>query len=186
MKTEQLTAAVFTDLLDPAVTLLDVCRRHAIPIEDLPAILAGDQFQIASRALNQAMELRAQALAPERAERALATLERIIEQEPTTTSHAECIRRAASTLLRATKPEPRASARADATTPENPTPTPARTPADPAAGRHRAHHDDPAPKPGPADRPHNPLPDRPTPPDPDHKEHARPRADHAAAPNAPA
>ena len=103
MNTEQLTAHVFTDLLDPAVPLLDVCRRHGVPIEDLPAILESEPFQIASRALNRATELRAEALAPDRTERALATLDAIIAQTPTSASHTECIRRAATALLRAAK-----------------------------------------------------------------------------------
>ncbi len=104
MNTPELTQALFTDLLDPAISLLDVCRRHALPIEHLHDVLASEQFQSAVDALNRAMELRTRALAPERAERALATLDAIARQTPTTPSHTECVRRAAGALLRATQP----------------------------------------------------------------------------------
>jgi hypothetical protein len=104
MNTHTLTDALFTDLLDPAVPLLEVCRRHALPIGHLHDILAGDRFQSAVRALNRAMQLRSQALAPERTERALATLDAIARQTPTSPSHTECVRRAAGALLRATQP----------------------------------------------------------------------------------
>lgn len=99
-----LTDALFTDLLDPAISLLDVCRRHALPIEHLHDVLASEQFQSAVDALNRAMELRTRALAPERTERALATLDAIARQTPATPSHTECVRRAAAALLRATQP----------------------------------------------------------------------------------
>jgi hypothetical protein len=131
MNTPELTQALFTDLLDPAISLLDVCRRHALPIEHLHNVLEGEQFQSAVRALNRAMQLRAQALAPERTERALATLDAIARQTPTTPSHTECVRRAAGALLRATQPPkpPKSPAKRRETAPAapqsgEPTPSP--------------------------------------------------------------
>lgn len=107
MHTHQLTNELFNDLLDPCLSTLDVCRKHAVPITDLRLILASEHFQQTARALIEAEELRSAALAPDRRERALATLDAITQQTPTTPTHTECIRRAAATLLRATKPAQR-------------------------------------------------------------------------------
>lgn len=112
-----LTDAVFNDLLDPTITLLDVCRQHAIPIENLPAILSSDPFRIATEALHAATDLRAKALAPERRERALATLDTIVRQPPTSPAHTDCIRRAAGALLRATQPPRESSKKSPASRP---------------------------------------------------------------------
>jgi hypothetical protein len=117
MHTHQLTNELFNDLLDPRIPTLDVCRKHAIPITDLRLILASDHFQQSAQALIEAEELRAAALAPDRRERALATLDAITQQQPSTPTHTECIRRAASALLRATKPDAR-PARTPAAAPE--------------------------------------------------------------------
>lgn len=135
MNTPTLTQALFTDLLDPAISLLDVCRRHTLPIEHLHDVLASEQFQSAVDALNRAMELRTRALAPERTERALATLDAIARQTPTTPSHTECVRRAAAALLRATQPpkptkEPKARRGATPVPPETTQTTPSTEPAD--------------------------------------------------------
>lgn len=106
MDTPELTNDLFNDLLDPRIPTLDVCRKHAVPITDLRRVLESAEFQEAAEALIAAEELRAKALAPDRRERALARLDAITQQEPTTPTHTECIRRAASALLRAAKAEP--------------------------------------------------------------------------------
>ena len=134
MEHHTLTNGLFNDLLDPRIPTLDVCRKHGIPITDLRDILASEHFRQAAEALIAAEELRSRALAPDRRERALATLDAIASQEPTTPTHTECIRRAAGAILRATKPDPREPARtAKATTtapddnpaaPDTPTPDP--------------------------------------------------------------
>lgn len=103
MEHHTLTNELFNDLLDPRIPMLDVCRAHAITVNQLSRILASPEFQDAADALDLAEQLRARALAPDRRERALATLDAIASQQPTTPSHTECIRRAASALLRATK-----------------------------------------------------------------------------------
>lgn len=106
MEHHTLTNELFNDLLDPRIPMLDVCRAHAITVNQLSRILASPEFQDAADALDLAEQLRARALAPDRRERALATLDAITQQEPTTPTHTECIRRAASALLRAAKAEP--------------------------------------------------------------------------------
>ncbi len=118
MHTHELTNELFNDLLDPCLSTLDVCRKHAVPITDLRLILASDHFQQSAQALIEAEELRSAALAPDRRERALATLDAITQQQPSTPTHTECIRRAASALLRAAKPDQR-----PAHTPAKPEPT---------------------------------------------------------------
>lgn len=119
MEHHTLTNELFNDLLDPRIPMLDVCRAHAITVNQLSRILASPEFQEAADALDLAEQLRARALAPDRRERALATLDAIASQQPTTPSHTECIRRAASALLRATK-EARTTNRTPATDTHDP------------------------------------------------------------------
>ena len=123
----RITPELANDLFTPSVPILDLCRRHGVALPDLVAIMETDWFRENADALDRAEQLRSAALAPDRRERALTTLDAITSQESTTPSHTECIRRAATAMLKATTPnEPRASARAapqDPTPPNDPTPT---------------------------------------------------------------
>jgi hypothetical protein len=154
MDTHELTNDLFNDLLDPRIPTLDVCRKHAVPITTLRRILESEEFQEAAEALIAAEKLRSKALASDRRERALATLDAITQQSPTTPTHTECIRRAASALIRATN-EPRPPARAVSTPaadnenlpthPSKPSPTPSENsaPDQPAPNGPTQHHHSP-------------------------------------------
>lgn len=98
--------AVLRELLNPDTPLDQIAERHDLPIPDLLAILESDDFHAAADALARAESIRAAALAPVRRERALRSLTALAGQEPTSATHAESVRRAATAILKETRPDP--------------------------------------------------------------------------------
>jgi hypothetical protein len=124
--------AVIRELLNPDTPLDQIAERHDLPIPDLLAILESDAFHAAADALARAESIRTAALAPVRRERALRSLTALASQEPTSATHAESVRRAATAILKETRREA-------AEQPARPaTPRPPQIPATSELSRHAA------------------------------------------------
>jgi hypothetical protein len=104
------TDELLSDLLDPSKSVFDICHAHGLTLDELAQATDSERFRRATLLLNHIADRREHALAPLRRERALEALDRIANQQPTTATHTETIRRAAATFAKATKttesPEP--------------------------------------------------------------------------------
>ena len=98
------TDELLSDLLDPSNSVFDICHAHALTLDELAQATDSERFRRATLLLNHIADRREHALAPLRRERALEALDRIANQQPTTATHTETIRRAAATFAKATKP----------------------------------------------------------------------------------
>ncbi len=99
-----LTDELLSDLLDPSKSVFDICHAHGLTLDELAQATDSERFRRATLLLNHIADRREHALAPLRRERALEALDRIANQQPTTATHTETIRRAAATFAKATKP----------------------------------------------------------------------------------
>lgn len=106
MNTTTIPPALLRDLLDPDTDLAAIAERHDLPIPALLEILESDAFREQADMLARAESIRAAALAPVRRERALRTLTTLASQEPTSATHAESVRRAATAILKETRATP--------------------------------------------------------------------------------
>ncbi len=104
------TDELLSDLLDPSKSVFDICHAHGLTLDELAQATDSERFRRATLLLNHIADRREHALASLRRERALEALDRIANQQPTTATHTETIRRAAATFAKATKttesPEP--------------------------------------------------------------------------------
>lgn len=117
--TPELTAKLFADVLDDALSIPEVCNRHGLAIDELAAVTASPDFRKAVADLDAIHRARLAAQRPAREARALATLDAIAAQTPTSPTHTETVRRAASALLRHKHPTaPAADEEAAHATPE--------------------------------------------------------------------
>lgn len=98
MKQQQLTTDLIHDLIVEPIPTLDICARHELSISDLLAILESDEFTHMLAQLQAADRLRI----PIFRRRAINALESILLQQPTGSTHAETIRKAAALYLRCT------------------------------------------------------------------------------------
>jgi len=98
------TDELLSDLLNPSKTVFDICHAHGLTLDELAQATDSERFRRATLLLNHIADRREHALAPLRRERALEALDRIANQQPTTATHTETIRRAAATFAKATKP----------------------------------------------------------------------------------
>lgn len=128
--TTTIPPALLRDLLNPDSDLAAIAERHDLPIPALLDILESDAFREQADMLARAESIRAAALAPVRRERALRTLTALASQEPTSATHAESVRRAATAILKETRATPAGHATNLPTTQPAPNPA-ARTPPTP-------------------------------------------------------
>ncbi|RMH29256.1 MAG: hypothetical protein D6692_04475, partial [Planctomycetota bacterium] len=98
--TPELTPALFADLLDPSKSPFDICHTHNLALDKLHAITTGAHFRACVQMLEEIHAERTAAQRPQRERLALDALDRIVTQTPTTNTHTETIRRAASALIR--------------------------------------------------------------------------------------
>ncbi|RMH26933.1 MAG: hypothetical protein D6692_08335 [Planctomycetota bacterium] len=98
--TPPLTDALFADLLDPSKSAFDICHEHSLTLAELRAITTGDEFTELIAALHDIAQAREEAQRPELHRIARESLALIANQEPTSNTHAETVRRAAGALLR--------------------------------------------------------------------------------------
>ncbi|MCC5822079.1 MAG: hypothetical protein LAT64_14515 [Phycisphaerales bacterium] len=100
---------LLTDLLDHALALPEVARRHDMPLPEIARILESPAFAEAAAAFARAVEIRAGALRPLANARALAAACRVMNQEITSAARAESVRKAVGMVLRwqdGASPEP--------------------------------------------------------------------------------
>jgi hypothetical protein len=123
------------DLLDPALTSVEVMQRHTLDPQAFRAAVRSEAFREAAEALRDADQERTELLTPLMHARALHTLSRIANQPTTTPSQTESARRASTALLKVGRhsvptPPPRgadfqsASRAQPEPLPPTPTPTP--------------------------------------------------------------
>ena len=97
---------LLTDLLDQALTLPEVARRHDRALDELAAILESPRFAAAAAAFAEAVARRAEALRPVVRAGALAAVCRVMNQEITSAARAESVRKAVGMVLRWKDAEP--------------------------------------------------------------------------------
>ncbi len=130
-QTDQLPPSpdLLRDLLDPALTSMEVMQRHHLDPPAYRAAVRSQAFHEAAEALQEADQERTARLTPLVHARALHTLSRIANQPTTTPAQTESARRASTALLKA-RPHDEPSSRgadlqsASRAKPEPPTPTP--------------------------------------------------------------
>ena len=113
----QITNELLHDLIAEPISVIELCTRHALTIDELHAIIISPAFtRLAEmiRAIQQARETFTRA-------RLAQVLERIALTEPTTPSHAETIRKAAAHLDRQLT---KSTAETQPQSPPNPDPDP--------------------------------------------------------------
>lgn len=91
------------DLLDPALTSMEVMQRHHLDPHAYRAAVRSQAFHDAAEALQDADQERTARLTPLVHARALHTLSRIANQPTTTPSQTESARRAATALLKSVR-----------------------------------------------------------------------------------
>lgn len=100
MNNTQLTPELFHDLINPGLAAIDICLRHELGYAELRDIIRSEEFKAAAECLNEIEDTRRDATRGLRQDAALRTLDQIATQPPSTPSHTETIRLAASQLLR--------------------------------------------------------------------------------------
>ena len=121
------------DLLDPALTSVEVMQRHTLDPQAFRAAVRSEAFREATEALRDADVERTELLTPLMHARALHTLSRIANQPTTTPAQTESARRASTALLKL-RPHSEPSSRgadfqsASRAQPEPPTPSPTPNP----------------------------------------------------------
>lgn len=120
-QTPELTHQLFDDLLNEHLTTFQICHKHQLAIDQLAAVVDSPAFQSAARALERIHDARAAAMLPELRTRALTRLADVVAQTPTTPTHTETIRRAASAILRWKSAPPQPDDRPDKQPDERPT-----------------------------------------------------------------
>ncbi len=88
------------DLLDPALTSVEVMQRHTLDPQAYRDAVQSQSFRVAAEALRDADQERTELLTPLMHARALHTLARIANQPTTTPSQTESARRACTALLK--------------------------------------------------------------------------------------
>ncbi|MFG0314443.1 MAG: hypothetical protein ACF8LL_09695 [Phycisphaerales bacterium] len=132
----QITNELLHDLIAEPISVIELCTRHALTVDELHAIITSPAFtRLAEmiRAIQQARETFTRA-------RLAQVLERIALTEPTSPSHTETIRKAAAHLDRqlaksSTEPQDQLPPETDPEPDSDPTPDPTPGP----------NHDDPNP-----------------------------------------
>lgn len=129
MEHTKLTTDLIQDLIVEPIPTLEICGKHDLSLTNLLALLESDEFTDMLAQLEAVDRLRT----PVFRRRAINALESIMLQQPTGSSHAETVRKAAALYLRCTTAPPDSPA------------------TEPTA------HDGPASKPQPAPEQHAPV-----------------------------
>lgn len=98
MEHAQLTTELIHDLIVEPIPTLDICAKHELNLTQLRTILESDEFAGMLAELQAINRLRI----PVFRHRAINALESIMLQQPTGSTHAETIRKAAALYLRTT------------------------------------------------------------------------------------
>ncbi len=91
---------LLTDLLDPALSLPDIARRHDLPLPEVAQILESQAFAEAAAVVVAAAALRADLLRPLTHARAFHATCRVMDQDITSAARAESVRKAVHMILR--------------------------------------------------------------------------------------
>lgn len=91
---------LLTDLLDPALSLPEVARRHDRPLPEVAQILESQAFAEAAAVVVAAAALRADLLRPLTHARAFHATCRVMDQDITSAARAESVRKAVHMILR--------------------------------------------------------------------------------------
>lgn len=91
---------LLTDLLDPALSLPEVARRHDLPLPEVAQILESKAFAEAAAVVVAAAALRADLLRPLTHARAFHATCRVMDQDITSAARAESVRKAVHMILR--------------------------------------------------------------------------------------
>jgi hypothetical protein len=91
---------LLTDLLDPALCLPDIARRHDLPLPEVAQILESQAFTEAAAVVVEAAAVRARLLQPLLRQRALHATCRVMGQDATSAARAESVRKAVNMILR--------------------------------------------------------------------------------------
>ena len=142
MKHTQLTTDLFHDLIDPCLSAIDICAKHDLTIEQLTDLIDSPEYRTAVEQLAHIEQTRIESTAPLRRRLALQVLQNIAQQEPTTPTHTETVRKAAAHLARISQPE----SEPEATQADTTQTTPARN-TDPRAAPSTPPSDQTQPKP---------------------------------------
>lgn len=176
MKHTPLTTDLFHDLIDPCLSAIDICTRHDLTIHQLTDIIESSEYRTAVEQLAHIEQTRIESTAPLLQRIALQVLQTIAQQEPTTPTHTETIRKAAAHLARTTKPEPEPT---PTQTDNQPDTQPDKQPHKEPRKQPETQSDTPQPAPGrnthPQTNHQNPTHQAPHNPPPDHKPPHQPR-----------
>lgn len=91
---------LLTDLLDPALSLPEIARRHDLPLPEVAQILESQTFTEAAAVVVEAAAVRARLLQPLMRQRALHATCRVMGQDTTSAARAESVRKAVNMILR--------------------------------------------------------------------------------------
>jgi hypothetical protein len=89
-----------TELINPALSLPDIARRHDLPLPEVARILESQAFAEAAAVVVEAAAVRARLLQPLMRQRALHATCRVMGQDTTSAARAESVRKAVNMILR--------------------------------------------------------------------------------------
>ena len=96
-----LTDALLEDLVNPSISVFDLCNDHELSLKQLDAIINSEQFHRAKRTIESVSRARRELMQPEAETLALARMTDLLKDRPENERHAETVRKVATQILRA-------------------------------------------------------------------------------------